>query len=56
MIGDEAYDSALREQLDELGTKPVIPNRSNRKHPFNFSKRVYSGGGGHNGNGGASPP
>ena len=28
MLGDAAYDSAeLREQLDECGTKPVIPNR-----------------------------
>ena len=30
MLGDKAYDSAeLREELDERGTKPVIPNRSN---------------------------
>jgi transposase len=42
MLGDKAYDSAeLREQLDERGTKPVIPNRSNRKQPFSFSKRLY---------------
>jgi transposase len=42
MLGDKAYDSAeLREQLDECGTKPVIPNRSNRKQPFSFSKRLY---------------
>jgi transposase len=31
----------LREELDERGTKPVIPNRSNRKHPYSFSKRLY---------------
>ena len=32
MLGDKAYDSAeLREELDERGTKPVIPNRCNRK-------------------------
>jgi IS5 family transposase len=32
MLGDKAYDSAeLREDLHERGTKPVIPNRSNRK-------------------------
>ena len=32
MLGDKAYDSAeLRDELDERGTKPVIPNRSNRK-------------------------
>ena len=42
MLGDKAYDSAeLREDLDEHGTKPVIPNRCNRKQPFSFSKRLY---------------
>ena len=42
LLGDKAYDSAeLREQLDRRGTKPVIPNRSNRKQPFSFNKRIY---------------
>jgi transposase len=42
MLGDNAYDSAeLRDDLDERGTKPVIPNRSNRKQPFCFNKRLY---------------
>ena len=42
MLGDAAYDSAeLREQLDERGTKPVIPNRRDRKQPFTFHKRLY---------------
>ena len=42
MLGDTAYDSAeLREELDEHCTKPVIPNRRNRKEPFTFSKRLY---------------
>jgi putative transposase len=42
MLGDTAYDSAeLREELDEHCTKPVIPNRSNTKEPFTFSKRLY---------------
>ena len=42
MLGDKAYDSAeLREELDEHGTRPVIPNRSNRKQPFSFSKHLY---------------
>jgi transposase len=42
MLGDKAYDSAkLREESDENGTKPVIPNRSNRKQPSSFSKRLY---------------
>ena len=27
--------------MDERGTKPVIPNRCNRKKPFSFSKRLY---------------
>src|SRR5664279_3577551 len=40
MLGDKAYDSAeLRDLLHERGTKPVIPNRSNRKQPFRFSNR-----------------
>jgi IS5 family transposase len=38
MLGDKAYDSAeLREELDQRGTKPIIPNRCNRKQPFAFS-------------------
>ena len=42
MLGDKAYDSAeLREDLYERGTKPVIPNRCNRKQPFSFNKRIY---------------
>ncbi len=42
MLGDKAYDSAdLRDALKERGTKPVIPNRSNRKKKFPFSKRLY---------------
>jgi transposase len=42
MLGDGAHDSGeLREQLDERGTKPVIPNRSNRKQPLTFNKRLY---------------
>jgi transposase len=42
LIGDKAYDSAeLRLWLKDRGTKPVIPNRSNRKQPFSFNKRLY---------------
>lgn len=42
MLGDKAYDSAdLRQRLKERGTKPVIPNRSNRKQPFSFDKKTY---------------
>jgi transposase len=42
LLGDKAYDSAeLREELNHQGTLPVIPNRSNRKQPFRFCKRLY---------------
>ncbi|MBX9630160.1 MAG: IS5 family transposase [Burkholderiales bacterium] len=42
LLGDKAYDSAeLREGLEERGTKPVIPNKSNRKQPFSFNKKAY---------------
>jgi len=42
MLGDKAYDSAeLRNKLQERGTKPVIPNKSNRKQPFRFNQRLY---------------
>jgi transposase len=32
---------SLRERLGGRGTKPVIPNRSNRKQLFGFNKRLY---------------
>jgi putative transposase len=42
MLGDTAYDGdELRHELDEHGTKPVIPNRNNRKQPFSFNKCIY---------------
>jgi transposase len=42
VLGDKAYHSAeLHEELHWRGTKPVIPNRGNRKQPFSFSKRLY---------------
>jgi Transposase DDE domain len=42
MLGDKAYDSAeLRVWLQDRGTKPVIPNRSNRKQPFSFNRRLW---------------
>ena len=42
MLGDRAYDGDdLREDLSERGTKPVIPNKSNRKQPFSFNRRLY---------------
>src|SRR5512143_28416 len=40
LLGDKAYDSAeLRQWLSDRNTKPVIPNRSNRKQPFSFDKK-----------------
>ncbi len=42
MLGDKAYDSAeLRCELRERGSRPVIPNKSNRKQPFSFNNRLY---------------
>lgn len=42
MLGDTAYDGdGLREELDQRGTKPVIPNHPNRKHLLSFNKRLY---------------
>jgi transposase len=42
LIADTAYDSAeLRQWLEERGTKPVIPNKANRKQPFSFDKKTY---------------
>jgi transposase len=42
LLGDKAYDSTeLRDWLVDRGTKPVIPNRSNRKQPFSFNKKAY---------------
>jgi putative transposase len=42
VLGDKAYDSAeLRKRLKARGTKATIPNRSNRKKKFRFSRRRY---------------
>jgi transposase len=42
LLGDTAYDSAeLRQWLQDRGTKPVVPNRSNRKQPFSFDRKAY---------------
>ena len=41
-LADKAYDSAeLRKSLKKRGTKPVIPNKCNRKQPFSFNKKAY---------------
>jgi putative transposase len=42
MIADKASDSAeLRDKLAERGTKPVIPNKKNRKQPYRFNRKTY---------------
>jgi transposase len=42
LLGDMAYDSnELRQELDQHGSKSIIPNRPNRKQLFSFSKRLY---------------
>jgi transposase len=42
LLGDKAYDSEeLRLWLTARGTKPVVPNRSNRKQPFSFDRKSY---------------
>lgn len=42
LLADKAYDSApLRQWLQDRGTTPVIPNRSNRKQPFRFQRQTY---------------
>jgi transposase len=40
LLADKAYDrAALRLWLNKRGTKPVIPNKSNRKQPFSFDRK-----------------
>ena len=42
LIADKGYDAAhLRALLDSRGTIAVIPNKSNRKHPFPFDAERY---------------
>jgi transposase len=42
LLGDTAYDGdGLRQELDQRGTTPVIPNHPNRKHLLSFNKRLY---------------
>ena len=42
LLADKAYDSEeLRDELEDHGIKPVIPNRCNRKQPFSFNKKSY---------------
>jgi len=42
LIGDKGYDSkALREWLEERGTKAVIPPRKNRKVQYEYDQALY---------------
>ena len=42
VIADKGYDSAtLREWLQDRGTVPVIPPRSNRKVQYEYDKGLY---------------
>lgn len=42
LLADKGYDSkALREWLEERGTKPVIPPRKNRKVQYDYDKTLY---------------
>jgi len=42
LLGDKAYDSAdLRQWLNQRRTKPVVPNKCNRKQPFSFDRKSY---------------
>ena len=41
-IADKGYDADhLRSFLDDRGTTPVIPNKSNRKRHFHFDEALY---------------
>lgn len=42
LVADKGYDSqALREWLEQRGTRPVIPPRKNRKVQFDYDKTIY---------------
>jgi len=42
LLADKGYDSdAIRDSLRDVGVRPVIPPRSNRKTPIRWNKRVY---------------
>ena len=42
LVADKGYDSQkLREWLEDRGTEPVIPPRSNRKVQYAYDKAIY---------------
>ncbi len=41
-LGDKDYGSkTLRETIQQQGSKPVIPSRSNALRPYNYDKNIY---------------
>ena len=41
-VADKGYDSdAVREKIAEMGSKPVIPFKSNRKKTGKLKKKIY---------------
>ena len=44
LLADKAYDADhWRAQLKRRKIRPVIPNKSNRKHPHPFNRKRYKG-------------
>ncbi|CAG0910835.1 unnamed protein product, partial [Cyprideis torosa] len=42
LLADKAYDADwIREAVAKLGAKANIPNKSNRKNPFDFNDELY---------------
>lgn len=42
LVADKGYDSAaLRDWLEERGTKAVIPPRKNRKRQYEYDSEIY---------------
>jgi transposase len=42
VVADKAYDAmALRELIDTMNAKAVIPPRANRREPIRWSKAIY---------------
>lgn len=42
LLADKGYDAdALRRELRQCGTVPIIPGRSNRKKPIRYDKARY---------------
>ncbi len=42
LLADKAYDADwIREAVTKIGAKANIPNKSNRKNPFDFNAELY---------------